>query len=195
MLRLARPTANDVDALVDECSRLDLMQTEFLASRKGLKAPRLPAGFAHDYSYGYLGNGTGVFEAAVRAFENWKQFDLGWVRVANNDVAIEAGNVVMVEIHSLGLWSLNLSQIVEVTRNSDGMGFIYKTTANHVEQGEERFFLTFNERTGEVHYELEAVSKPQHWLARVGYPYARAFQHKFARESHRRIREIVAGKF
>jgi hypothetical protein len=46
-----------------------------------------------------------------------------------DDIRVEAGNVVVVEIHSLGLWALNLSQVVEVMRNRDGMGSIYKITA------------------------------------------------------------------
>jgi uncharacterized protein (UPF0548 family) len=59
----------------------------------------------------------------------------------------------------------------------------------HVEQGAERFLLEFDATTGDVHYVLEAISRPRHLFARLGLPISRAFQHQFARESHRRMRE------
>ncbi len=158
----------------------------------GLKNPLLPTGFAHDRSRTQVGNGIEVFEAAMAAFQAWRQFDLGWVTVANTSARIEVGAVIAVQVRALGLWSVNLSQIVEVTRNSEAFGFIYKATALHIEQGEERFLLAFDPRTRAVHYELEAVSRPHHKLAKLGYPITRAFQHRFARGSHRRIREIVS---
>ena len=152
----------------------------------------LPSGFVHDRSRSQIGTGRIAFEAAVRAFEEWKQFDLGWVTVANPGTRINVGEIVAVEVRSLGLWSLNLSQIVDVTREREAFGFIYKTTPHHAEEGEERFLLTFNSETEQVHYELEAVSKPQHWLAQLGYPMTRAFQRKFARDSHQRLREALS---
>ena len=119
-------------------------------------------------------------------------FDLGWVRVANPGTRIEVGQVVTVEVRSLGLWSLNLSRIVEVIRESGTFGFIYKTTRHHLEEGEERFLLTLEAESGTVWYELEAVSRPRVLLARLGLPVTRAFQRHFARDSHRRMREVVA---
>jgi len=128
----------------------------------------------------------------VRSFEEWKPFDIGWVRVANLGARIEVGQIVAVEVQALGLRSLNLSQIVHVTRDAEAFGFIYKTTSHHAEEGEERFLLTRDPHTEEVHYELEAVSRPQHWLAKIGYPVTRAFQHRFARDSHQGLRNAVS---
>lgn len=118
-------------------------------------------------------------------------FDLGWVRVVNSTAPIACGELVAVEVHSLGLWTVNLSRIVETIDNETQFGFVYATTAHHVEQGEERFLLRFNPATGEVSYELEAVSRPRHILAKIGYPITRHFQHKFARDSHRRMQQAV----
>ena len=36
---------------------------------------------------------------------------------------------------------------------------------------------------GDVRYEILAFSRPRHWLARVGYPFARLAQARFRRES------------
>ena len=191
MFSIARPTSSAVDRTVEKYSRLNL-QPALLNSRQGVRVPKLPAGFAHDLSRTPVGEGTEIFEAAISAFQRWKQFDLGWVKVANLGARIEVGAIVAVEIRALSLWSLNLSQIVDVTRDTHAFGFVYKTTPHHAEEGEERFFLTFDPDTKVVHYDLEAVSRPRHWLPRLGYPAARAFQHKFARDSHRRIREAVS---
>jgi uncharacterized protein (UPF0548 family) len=121
-------------------------------------------------------------------------FDLGWVRVANPSAAIHVDQVVAVEAHTLGLWTVNLSRIVKVVDSATVFGFIYATTSLHVEQGEERFLLEFDRETGDVWYELEAVSRPRAALARLGFPFTRAFQKRFARESHERMRrETTAG--
>ena len=121
-------------------------------------------------------------------------FDLGWVRVVNADVPIKCGQIVAVEVRALGLWSVNLSQILETVDSETQFGYLYSTTLQHVEQGEETFLLRFDPATGEVSYELEAVSRPRHILARAGYPIARHFQHRFARDSHRRMRQAVTLK-
>jgi len=169
-------------------SRLNL-EPSLLGSRQGLRVSKLPAGFAHDLSRSHIGTGRKSFGAAARAFEEWKQFDLGWVAVANPGTRIDIGEIVAVEVRSLGLWSLNLSEIVDVTREREAFGFIYKTTPHHAEEGEERFLLTFDPQTEQVQYELEAVSRPHHWLAKLGYPFTRSLQRKFARDSHQRLRE------
>lgn len=117
-------------------------------------------------------------------------FDLGWVRVANQDATIAVGGHVAVEARALGLWTLNISRIVDVIDSPAMFGFIYSTTPTHVEFGEERFLLELD--SGDrVWYTLEAVSRPAHWLPRLGRPVARGFQRKFARDSHRRLGELI----
>ena len=196
MFSFTRPTSTDVERALEGYSRLNL-QAAVLDSRQGLRVSRLPAGFAHDHSRTAIGQGRKVFEAAISAFQEWKQFDLGWVRVANPAARIEIRQTIAVEIYALGLWSLNVSEIVDVTSvdvtsEDHAFGFIYKTSQHHAEEGEERFLLTFDPKTKAVHYDLEAISRPRHWLVRLGYPAVRALQHKFARDSHKCIREAVS---
>jgi uncharacterized protein (UPF0548 family) len=87
---------------------------------------------------------------------------------------------------------LNLSRITEVIDTSGRFGFVYATTELHVEAGEERFLLEFDPATGDVCYELEALSRPHNALARLGFPVTRRFQHKFAHDSHRHMPGEVA---
>lgn len=153
----------------------------------------LRTGFVRDRLRTKIGEGRGAFEAGIRAFGAWKQFDLGWVHVANPLAKIEVGQMVAVEVHSLGLWSVNLSQIVAVIQTERRFGFIYKTTPAHVEEGEELFELTLDPESDAVWFLTEAVSHPLDWFALIGYPVTRAFQHRFARDSHRKMRDVVGG--
>ena len=62
-------------------------------------------------------------------------------------------------------------------------GFAYGTLPDHPERGEERFLVEWNQADDSVWYDLLAVSQPRHWLARLGYIYARYEQAKFRRLS------------
>lgn len=190
---VARLTPDAIEKQVAAASYLPVGEHGFLSLTHIVDIGRLAHGFAHDHSRTCLGQGHSAFAAARVAFEKWIMFDLGWVRVANPRASIEPGQIVAVEVRSIGLWSLNLSRIVDVVDTGVSFGFIYSTTPLHVERGEERFLLEFDPVSGEVWYELEAVSRPRNPLARLGFPVARAFQHKFARDSHFRMREAVPG--
>jgi uncharacterized protein (UPF0548 family) len=195
VLRLRRPSAAAIERQVAAAAELPSASPAILCLGGGLDpAIRLPFGFAHDFRRSRIGRGQAAFRAAKSAFEWWVMFDLGWVRVANPAARIALGQVVAVEAHTLGLWTLNFSRIMEVVDSECRFGFLYATTAMHVEQGEERFLLEFEPATGNVWYELEAISRPRSAMARLGLPVTRAFQHRFARESHRRISDELLAK-
>jgi len=192
MFRFKKPTAAAINESLAAAAHFPPSQSSFLALRTGLKQPRLPFAFVHDVSRTLLGNGEPDFERAKLAFKRWVPFDLGWVSVANPTASITAGQIVAVQVHTFGLWSLNLSRIVEVVDTPTSFGFLYATTPLHIEEGEERFLLTLDSENGNVWYELEAVSRPHNPLAFLGLPITRHFQHRFARESHCRIAEMVS---
>jgi uncharacterized protein (UPF0548 family) len=152
-----------------------------------------PKGFAHDLSRSEIGRGLHVFAAAREAFRRWEQFDLGWVRVMNPMAKIAPGELVALEAHTAYLWSISFNRIVEVVDGPARFGFMYTTTAFHVEEGQERFVIDFDPGSESVSYLLEAVSRPRHILARIGYPISRAMQHRFAKDSHARIRRCILG--
>ena len=191
---LSRTTAAAIEQGIGSAGCLQPDCQGILAWPRGVTSRRVESALAHDWRRSCLGNGEAQFAAARRAFARWAIFDLGWVRVANPDATICPGQIIAVEAHTLGLWTLNLSKIMTVVDNPTMFGFIYATTPLHVEQGEERFLLEFDRETGDVWYELEAVSRPTAALARLGFPITRAFQERFSRESHDRMRqETIAG--
>jgi len=55
-----------------------------------------------------------------------------------------------------------------------------------------RFVVEFDPATEAVSYLIEAVSRPRHPLARLAYPFSRAMQHRFAKDSHERLAHYVA---
>jgi uncharacterized protein (UPF0548 family) len=152
-----------------------------------------PKGFVHDLSSSELGRGLHIFVAAREAFQRWEQFDLGWVQVVDPTIKVAPGELVAVEAHTACLWSISFNRVVEIVDSPTRFGFMYTTTAAHVEEGQERFVIHFDPESESVSYLIEAVSRPRHFLARIGYPFSRAMQHRFARDSHTRMGRCVLG--
>jgi uncharacterized protein (UPF0548 family) len=191
MFHFKRPTPAAIDNAIATTRDLPAATPALLTLLGGPIAPVPPRGFVHDVSSTEIGHGREVFENARRAFSTWAHFDLGWVRVANPAAPIRSGSMVVVEVHAAGLWSLNLSRIDETVNTSTLFGFIYATTRLHVEQGRERFLIGFDPNTEVVTYSIEAISRPRHPLAQLAYPFTRLMQHRFAGESHLRMRRAV----
>ena len=183
-----------IDEMIAAADHLPSNESKFLSIQNGLEGRRLPFFFAHDFSKSRIGKGEAIFATARRAFEQWEMFNLAWARVANPSAPINERQIVAVEVLSLGVWSVNLSHIVVTVNTPTRFGFIYKMTPMHVEEGEECFLLELEPGSGDVTYRLEAVSRPQKVLTRLGLPVTRVFQHRFARDSHRRMREIVSAE-
>ena len=70
-------------------------------------------------------------------------------------------------------------------------GFAYGTLPGHAESGEERFNVEWHEQDDAVWYDIVAFSRPQQFLARLGYPFARRLQKRFARDSAAAMRRGV----
>ena len=119
-----------------------------------VEEPRLIAGYKLDHNRVRLGSGRLVFDSAIAALSQWKQFDLGWVEVANPDCPIESGQVVCLCLPLMGiLWTLFTCRIVytvdDRSQNQPGsdpqmeridrFGFAYGTLPGHPESGEESF--------------------------------------------------------
>jgi uncharacterized protein (UPF0548 family) len=189
MLRVIRANQAAVQRLEEAARDAEPSSPTLLTLGHGLTGP-IPLGFAHDFLRTELGRGETLFHAGCNALRNWDQFDLGWVRVANGRPSIVPGELVAVEAHTAFFWSINFSRITEVA-DPVCFGFLYTTTRMHVEEGQERFVIEYDAASGRVFYVTDAVSRPRHPLARIGYRFSRAMQRRFARDSHRRMRESV----
>jgi uncharacterized protein (UPF0548 family) len=192
LFSLHKPSPTEIKSLLARAKSIPHNYTPPLYTQFGSKQLQVPRGYVVDRHRTQIGQGPSAFKAAKAAMQQWRHFDLGWVRVANPEAQIQPGQIVAVEAHALGLWSLNLSRILYVIDEEDRFGYAYGTTPFHAESGEERFMIEFDRATDAVYYDLLAVSRPAHWLAWLGYPYTRSRQRKFARNSHAKMAQAVA---
>jgi uncharacterized protein (UPF0548 family) len=158
----------------------------FSYSEVGATQSVAPAGYTVDHNRIKLGEGETTYRRAVSALQRWKHFDLGWVEMVSDGVPVEVGQIVAMQARTLGLWWLNACRIVYLLDESDEFiarfGFAYGTLPAHVERGEERFTIEWH-KDNSVWYDIYAFSRPQHRLVKVGYPYARSLQKRFAKDS------------
>jgi uncharacterized protein (UPF0548 family) len=163
------------------------------AGRASADAP--PAGYVVDHTRVRLGAGEAVFAAARAALARWEQFRLGWLQVWPEGVPLREGEVVAVLARALGLWSLNACRVVSVLDEEGpvrAFGFAYGTLPDHAATGEERFLVEWDREDGGVWYDIRAISRPRHLLARLGYPLVRRLQKRFGRDSAAAMRRAVA---
>jgi uncharacterized protein (UPF0548 family) len=159
---------------------------EFTYPAVGATAAAPPSGFVVDRTRVRLGAGGDVFGAAKAALARWDHFRLGWVEAVPTDTPLAAGACVAVVARVLGLWWLNACRIVYAVDEVGPVsrfGFGYGTLPGHAEAGEERFLVEWDRADDGVWYDVLAFSRPNHPLARLGYPLARRTQRRFARDS------------
>lgn len=188
MFLLRKPTELQVRAFLTA-----QQQSSFSYTPLGITRDSKTSGYTVDHNRVQLGSGARCFDAAVKAIRQWKMFDLGWVHLFFDDTPIEKGSTVAVVVNHLGIWSMNACRIVYVVEEHDRLaryGFAYGTLAEHAERGEERFMVEWNRDNDTVWYDLLAFSRPGP-MARLGYPYARRMQKKFAHDSKKAMQRAV----
>ena len=121
-------------------------------------------------------------------------FDIEWLRLFPDNVAIEEGKCVAVVVPVAGMSFVNISRIVYILDEAGlerRFGFAYGTLGHHAESGEERFMVVWDRSSDAVTYDLLAFSRPNHPLARIAYPLSRALQKRFASCSLAAMRRAV----
>ena len=191
MFLLTHPSDAEIERFLARARESVLSYTE-VGATSGL----IPPLFNVDHNRVQLGHGERTWGKAIQAIREWKMFDLDWLTLHPASTPIRAGENVAVLARHLHFYSLNACRIVyvlEETATLQRFGFAYGTLEDHAESGEERFTVEWNHETGEVWYDILAFSRPNHFLARIGYPFSRALQKKFAADSKRAMLNAVAG--
>jgi uncharacterized protein (UPF0548 family) len=190
MWSFRKPTIEVIRRFLDGQRELDL-SSPFDGVTKGTPPPR----FAVDQTRMKLGSGETAFVAAKAALERWDQFRLNWLEAYPTETPIRSGEAVAILVHAAGLWWLEACRIV-YTIDEDGrtkrFGFANGTLPDHPLTGEERFLVEWNRADDSVWYEILAVSRPRHLLARLGYPFVRLMQKRFGRDSAAAVVRAVA---
>lgn len=181
MLSLRKPSAEAIRPFLAAQAKLP-----YTYSAVGSTAKTPPVGYVVDHTRIKLGEGESVFRSASAALRRWEQFRLGWVEAWSLETPLQVGEVVAVMGRAIGLWWLNACRIVYIVDESGPsakFGFAYGTLPGHVESGEERFLIEWNQRDNGVWYDILAFSRPNHLLTRLGYPMVRRSQKRFGRDS------------
>jgi uncharacterized protein (UPF0548 family) len=180
MFLLRKPTEEVVSQFIAAEQTLP-----FSYSEVGATQTAAPGGYTVDHNRIKLGQGEDTYQRAVEALRSWKHFDLGWLAIVPRNTPIAIGRVVAVRAQTFGFWSLSACRIVYLIEEREPVkrfGFAYGTLPNHVECGEERFTIEWQEDDS-VWYDVYAFSHPQHPLVKLGFPITRRLQKRFARES------------
>lgn len=154
-----------------------------------------PAGYVVDHNRIALGRGAVCYQQACAALQRWEMFNLGWLQLCWPKTPVTTGTTVGVLAQVFGLHILNACRIVytidEANDDYTRFGFAYGTLPGHIEQGEERFLIEWRHADDSVWYDILAFSQPRHWLVCLGYPVARLFQKRFARDSKAAMRRAI----
>lgn len=190
MFSIRKPSPDEIRQFLAEQGRLD-----FSYPFVGDTASNAPAGFNLDHTRVRLGTGEGIYHAGRSALRRWDHFRLDWVEAWPSETPINIGEIVAIVARIAGVWCLNACRIVYVIDEAgpvERSGFAYGTLPGHVETGEERFLVEWDRSDGNVWYDILAFSRPRHPLARLGYPFSRLMQKRFARQSAAAMLNAVA---
>lgn len=182
MLLFSPPTHTQLDTFLAAASHSQHPYEEVGATLDG----NIPQSYRVDHNRILLGKGEADFHRAALAFRDWKMFDLSWVRVYPAEAPVRKGDNVAVVARWYNLYFVNACRIVDTIHEHipvPRFGFAYGTLQDHAECGEERFQVERDPHTDEVWYDLLSFSRPNQLLARVGYPFARRLQKRFAADS------------
>ena len=137
-----------------------------------------------------LGVGKSLFGRARSALADWDHLNIPWLEIHGASSRVHSGQTVGTLISVGGLWFWNPCRVVyaELSVDSNVAAFAYGTLRGHPECGEERFAVSFDPITEEVVYEISAFSRPATLLAKLGYPFVRKLQRRFAESSAEALR-------
>jgi uncharacterized protein (UPF0548 family) len=163
-------------------------------------APARRPGWNIDRHRVRLGQGELAFPQARDAIAAWQMFPREIATICWPERPTEGlMAAVLYWAAPVRLWITFPTRVVYVIDDStcrDGhtiqrFGFAYGTLPDHPERGEERFLVEWNRTDDSVWYDLMAVSRPAHWMARFGYPYTRFEQSRFRRLSGVAMQQAV----
>ncbi|MFO0688465.1 MAG: DUF1990 domain-containing protein [Myxococcota bacterium] len=142
-----------------------------------------------------LGRGPALFDAAKHALFAWRHFEIPWLELEGRDEPVREGQAVATLTRLFGLWFLNPCRVVyrEDDPGASEAAFAYGTLAGHPACGEERFSVSCSPSSEEVELEILAFSRPAMALTRLGRPFMRRIQRRFAADAAAALARACAG--
>ena len=167
MITPLRPSSHEVESYV--AARTD-------ADPTARPTPVPPGGFRAERFTKMIGTDPADFRIASEGLEVWAAHRGSGVEVFPAGAKLLAGSTVGIRTRQLGLWVVAACRVESVVDEPNRRGFVYSTLPDHPECGYESFIVRFD--SGEVVFEIEAVSKPGVALVRVVAPLTRDLQRR-----------------
>jgi len=186
MLLLKEPNDGELRKLIKHFSKLSYSYRHPGFTR----ATGECSGFVVDHNRALLGSTDEDWDRARKAIRDWKMFHQDWIKLCWPYKQIKPGVTVAILASHFGFWSVSGARIIYSIDEEDCYGFAYGTTTSHMERGEERFLVERLE-DGSVWFDLYAVSRPQHLMAKLFYPITRRLQRKFAKGAVQAMRTAM----
>jgi uncharacterized protein (UPF0548 family) len=112
-------------------------------------------------------------------------------------MVVEPGATIVQGIRVGPLGLIAAVRVVNVfDRERDGVrraGFSYITLDGHPERGAMTFAVVDDSVADEARFEMDVISQPGHWLARVGMPVTRRLQRAATRSALDRMVAVASG--
>ncbi|MGD9796008.1 MAG: DUF1990 family protein [Acidimicrobiia bacterium] len=170
-IRLTRPSSRALARLANASANDSLTYTPI-----GIcSSVDVPRGYRIDRWSTNLGDGKAVFDTATDAIRRW-QPHRGAGLLVSTDTPPSTGMIVAMAAPLPVGYIEAVCRVVLVVDEPDRFGFAYGTLPIHPEQGEESFMVTRHD-DDTVTFDIVAVSRPRHLLARAVPPIARRLQH------------------
>ncbi|WOH12367.1 hypothetical protein DCAR_0831870 [Daucus carota subsp. sativus] len=153
-------------------------------------------GFFVNHAKVLLGSGPETYEKGKTALQTWKHFGMNWAFV-DPQTPVQTGEKLCVCVKEIVPWIMMPLQVVFVNESKmankpvASFSFGSGTLKGHLLAGEERFSVELDENN-QVWYEILSFSKPDHFISRIGYPYARLRQKYFANQSSSAMQNYVS---
>jgi uncharacterized protein (UPF0548 family) len=182
-VRLRSATTEDLSGLLERCRTDELTYAPTGCSVGGA----IPAGLKRRRWSTPLPEGT--FEGACAAIRSWAVHRGAGLAIAADGPITVGTNVAFCAPLPLGFVQ-GTCRIVAVVDEPDRFGFAYGTLSVHPEQGEESF-LVVRDADGQLHFEVEGVSRPAQFLTRLISPVADRLQDTAVRRYLAEMKQAV----
>jgi len=201
MIRATRPSDDVIDDWLGALDRAPgspapFSYAEIRATTRPDALVALAPRYAVDRRRFRMGTGRPCFARACDALFAWRHFEIPWLELRGALAPVHEGQVVATLTRVVGVCFLNPCRVVyreDPDAASNEAAFAYGTLAGHVAAGEERFSVRHDPGTDEVVFEILAFSRPAVLLTRLGRPWMRRVQRRFAGDAAAALARACGG--
>jgi uncharacterized protein (UPF0548 family) len=183
---LRRPNEQQLKSVLSAQSKFPVTCATFDMSDQA----HAPRGFKETGGSVLLGHGQSVLDGAVQNIKHWRVHEHAGLNVTPHGTEVnESDDVMLLKKLLIGYVTVSC-RVLSITQSRDQWGFTYGTLPHHVERGEE-LFMVARASDGAVTFTVRAMSRPGHFLTKVGAPVARLIQRTATNNYLRAMADLV----